>query len=265
MVAGRGIAMLVTGGQITTVNERGLPAISPRLPRSASRSPRSSRSGWSSRRRSSSAARALGLLIEADRHQPGGQPPGRRPGPDDHLDRLRLRRRSVPGLAGLIIAANTNSVNANSLGLWIELDAILAVVIGGTALTGGRFSLAGTLVGALFITTLGAHHPQRRHPVRGQLPVQGGRGRRGVPPPVARGRVPPCAVRRPDRLEGRPRHEHRQSPPSAPPRCGTGSARTRQPPRFLPLIVTIALFAGMFGAGSDRATRTSATRRCSSA
>jgi galactofuranose transport system permease protein len=58
------------------------------------------------------------------------------------------------GLAGLVIAANTNSVNANSLGLWIELDAILAVVIGGTSLAGGRFSLLGTLVGALFITTL---------------------------------------------------------------------------------------------------------------
>ena len=58
------------------------------------------------------------------------------------------------GLAGLVIAANTNSVNANSLGLWIELDAILAVVIGGTSLMGGRFSLAGTFVGALFIATL---------------------------------------------------------------------------------------------------------------
>jgi simple sugar transport system permease protein len=58
------------------------------------------------------------------------------------------------GLAGLVIAANTNSVNANSLGLWIELDAILAVVIGGTSLMGGRFSLAGTFIGALFIATL---------------------------------------------------------------------------------------------------------------
>ncbi len=45
-------------------------------------------------------------------------------------------------------------MNANSLGLWIELDAILAVVIGGTSLAGGRFSLTGTLIGALFIATL---------------------------------------------------------------------------------------------------------------
>ena len=35
-----------------------------------------------------------------------------------------------------------------------ELDAILAVVIGGTSLAGGRFSLLGTFIGALFIATL---------------------------------------------------------------------------------------------------------------
>jgi simple sugar transport system permease protein len=38
--------------------------------------------------------------------------------------------------------------------LWIELDAILAVVIGGTLLSGGRFSLSGTLVGAVILQTL---------------------------------------------------------------------------------------------------------------
>jgi simple sugar transport system permease protein len=36
----------------------------------------------------------------------------------------------------------------------MELDAILAVVIGGTALAGGRFSITGTVVGALLIQTL---------------------------------------------------------------------------------------------------------------
>ena len=40
------------------------------------------------------------------------------------------------------------------MGLWYELDAILAVVIGGTALIGGRYLLAGTVVGALVIQTL---------------------------------------------------------------------------------------------------------------
>ncbi|WP_372506821.1 ABC transporter permease [Actinomadura madurae] len=58
------------------------------------------------------------------------------------------------GIAGLMISSNTLSADANHAGLWIELDAILAVVLGGTALTGGRFSLAGTIVGALIIQTL---------------------------------------------------------------------------------------------------------------
>ncbi|NED51455.1 ABC transporter permease, partial [Micromonospora aurantiaca] len=58
------------------------------------------------------------------------------------------------GIAGLMISSNTLSADGNHAGLWIELDAILAVVLGGTALTGGRFSLAGTVVGALIIQTL---------------------------------------------------------------------------------------------------------------
>ena len=58
------------------------------------------------------------------------------------------------GLAGLIAASDVRSVNANQIGLTLELDAILAVVIGGTALTGGRFSLAGSVIGALIIQTL---------------------------------------------------------------------------------------------------------------
>jgi ribose/xylose/arabinose/galactoside ABC-type transport system permease subunit len=62
-------------------------------------------------------------------------------------------------VAGLMIAGNTSAADANNAGLWIELDAILAVVIGGTSLAGGRFSLAGTLVGALVIQTLATTIP----------------------------------------------------------------------------------------------------------
>ncbi len=58
------------------------------------------------------------------------------------------------GLAGLMLTSNSTSADPNSIGLFIELDAILAVVIGGTALTGGRFSLWGTLVGAFIIETM---------------------------------------------------------------------------------------------------------------
>jgi simple sugar transport system permease protein len=60
------------------------------------------------------------------------------------------------GLAGLMLTSNSTSADPNSIGLFIELDAILAVVIGGTSLAGGRFSLAGTLIGAFIIETMDA-------------------------------------------------------------------------------------------------------------
>ena len=58
------------------------------------------------------------------------------------------------GIAGLIISSNVKSADGNNAGLWAELDAILAVVLGGTALTGGRFFLFGSMLGALIIQTL---------------------------------------------------------------------------------------------------------------
>lgn len=60
----------------------------------------------------------------------------------------------LAALAGLILTSNQTAADANNTGLFIELDAILAVVIGGTSLAGGRYSLLGTLVGALVIQTL---------------------------------------------------------------------------------------------------------------
>jgi len=44
--------------------------------------------------------------------------------------------------------------DANNAGLWLELDAILAVVIGGTSLFGGRFSLLLAVTGALIIQAM---------------------------------------------------------------------------------------------------------------
>ncbi|MDR2493612.1 MAG: ABC transporter permease [Spirochaetaceae bacterium] len=58
------------------------------------------------------------------------------------------------GAAGLIICSNVKSADANNAGLNTELDAILAAVIGGTNMAGGKFSLSGSLVGALLIQTL---------------------------------------------------------------------------------------------------------------
>ena len=58
------------------------------------------------------------------------------------------------GLAGLVASSNIRCADSNHAGLFLELDAILAVVVGGTSLAGGRFYLAGAIVGALFIQTL---------------------------------------------------------------------------------------------------------------
>jgi galactofuranose transport system permease protein len=55
------------------------------------------------------------------------------------------------GLAGLLAAADIQGADANNAGLWLELDAILAVVIGGTSLLGGRFSIVLSIVGAMII------------------------------------------------------------------------------------------------------------------
>jgi galactofuranose transport system permease protein len=55
------------------------------------------------------------------------------------------------GLAGLIVIALNSSSDANLVGLGMELDAIAAVAVGGTLLTGGRATIVGTLLGALII------------------------------------------------------------------------------------------------------------------
>lgn len=59
-------------------------------------------------------------------------------------------------LAGLVVTADIRGADANNAGLWLELDAILAVVIGGNSLLGGRFSIAASIIGALIIQTINA-------------------------------------------------------------------------------------------------------------
>jgi galactofuranose transport system permease protein len=58
------------------------------------------------------------------------------------------------GVAGVIITADTHTSDPVSAGLYIELDAILAVVIGGGSLAGGRVYLGLTVLGALVIQSL---------------------------------------------------------------------------------------------------------------
>ena len=60
----------------------------------------------------------------------------------------------LAGLAGLIETARLGASDAAKVGLNIELDAIAAVVVGGTPLTGGRASVIGTLIGALIMQVI---------------------------------------------------------------------------------------------------------------
>ena len=57
------------------------------------------------------------------------------------------------GLAGLIVCADIKAADANNAGLFLELDAIAAVIIGGT-MWGGRFTIFGSVVGTLIIQSL---------------------------------------------------------------------------------------------------------------
>jgi ribose transport system permease protein len=59
----------------------------------------------------------------------------------------------ICGIAGLLIASRLNSAQP-ALGLGYELDAIAAVVIGGTSLSGGRGTILGTVIGALIMAVL---------------------------------------------------------------------------------------------------------------
>ncbi|MFD0775498.1 ABC transporter permease, partial [Streptomonospora algeriensis] len=152
MVAGRGVAQLITGGQITTVRSEPYREIAAgslaAVPFTVIVAAATVLLMWLALRRT-----ALGLFVEAI----GGNAEAGR------LAGIRATGLTVAayafcglcaGLAGIIISANTGSADGNNAGLWIELDAILAVVIGGTLLTGGRFSIAGTVLGAIIVQTL---------------------------------------------------------------------------------------------------------------
>ena len=66
---------------------------------------------------------------------------------------LRAQRRCWPALAGILVAAQTSS-GLPTIGEGRELEAIAAVVIGGTLLTGGAGSLSGTLAGVLLLKVI---------------------------------------------------------------------------------------------------------------
>jgi simple sugar transport system permease protein len=152
MLAGRGVALLITGGFITTVVSKPLRYVA---------------SGYLTwvpfafiislaaiavvalvERRT-----ALGVLTEAVGINPEAS----------RLAGVRSREivfsayvasAGLAGVAGIIYSSNIMAADANAAGELIELYAILAVVLGGTSLLGGKFSIAGTVIGVLIIQTL---------------------------------------------------------------------------------------------------------------
>lgn len=60
----------------------------------------------------------------------------------------------LAGIAGVFATASVMTVDVSRTGYQLELDAILAVVIGGTSLAGGKFNITGATIGAILIATL---------------------------------------------------------------------------------------------------------------
>lgn len=60
----------------------------------------------------------------------------------------------LSGIAGIVASSRIYSADANNIGLNMEMDAILAVALGGNSLAGGKFSLMGSVIGAYTIQAL---------------------------------------------------------------------------------------------------------------
>ncbi|MBK0030765.1 ABC transporter permease [Erwinia sp. S43] len=152
MVAGRGIAQLITQGQIVTFNSDALARLGSGtlfyLPVPLWITIALALVVWLLTRKT-----ALGMFIEAVGINLRA---ARNAGVNGWL--VVMSTYVLSGLcaavAGLIVAADIRGADANNAGLWLELDAILAVVIGGASLMGGRFNLLLSLIGALIIQAM---------------------------------------------------------------------------------------------------------------
>jgi simple sugar transport system permease protein len=58
------------------------------------------------------------------------------------------------GIAGIVASSRITSADSNNIGLYLEMDAILAVALGGNSLGGGKFNLAGSIIGAYTIQAI---------------------------------------------------------------------------------------------------------------
>lgn len=152
MVLGRGVALNITGGNPISVNQPGILELGRGyvlgLPTSLwAVALCFAVTAWLCRRT------ALGLFIEAV-------------GDNEVASRFSgINARAVKcsvyifsaacaAMAALVALGDVGRVEPDRLGQLLELDAITAVVVGGTVLTGGRFSLAGSIIGAILIQTL---------------------------------------------------------------------------------------------------------------
>ncbi|EIE5274501.1 ABC transporter permease [Escherichia coli] len=149
MVAGRGVAQLITAGQIVTFNSPDLSWFGSGsllfLPTPVIIAVLTLLLFWLLTRKT-----ALGMFIEAVGINIRA---AKNAGVNTRI--IVMLTYVLSGLcaaiAGIIVAADIRGADANNAGLWLELDAILAVVIGGGSLMGGRFNLLLSVVGALII------------------------------------------------------------------------------------------------------------------
>jgi simple sugar transport system permease protein len=152
MVAGRGVAQMITSGQVITFQDRLLTSIANArflwLPMPFVIALGLLAVTWLATR-----GTALGMLLEAT----GDNPEAAR------LSGVRSRTLVAgvyafsglcAGIAGLIAMSNIKAADPNHAGLTLELSAIFAVVVGGGSLAGGRFSLGGAVMGGLLMQTL---------------------------------------------------------------------------------------------------------------
>jgi simple sugar transport system permease protein len=152
MVAGRGVAMLLTDGQIVTISNPGFAFLGNGqflgLPFTITIVVVVLLGTLAAVRRT-----AAGLFLEA---VGDNEKAARYSGVNTRFAKTLAYIYSglCAGIAGLIATSNIKAADSSRVGEMLELDAIFAVVVGGTALTGGRFTLIGSIIGALLIQTL---------------------------------------------------------------------------------------------------------------
>lgn len=152
MVAGRGVAQMIDAGMIITFRNPFFSGLS------------TGSVGWIPSRIlvalgfyvvvwAALRATALGLFVES---VGSNAEASRLTGVDARF--VKIATYMISGLAaaiaGILITADVRGSDANNAGLWMELDAILAVVLGGASLNGGRVYVVNTVLGVLIIQSL---------------------------------------------------------------------------------------------------------------